>query len=67
MENVFGGAPNNASTAFFTFLNEISTTRVTDNGPLRIVDRKGTATIYLNPVGGANFEDLDSFRTGTPC
>ena len=66
VENVFSGAPNNASTAFFTFLNELSTTRVTDNGPLRIVDRKGTATIYLNPVGGANFEDPDSFSAGTP-
>jgi len=66
VENVFSGAPNNASNAFFTFLNELSTTRVTDNGPLRIVDRKGTATIYLNPAGGANFEDLDSFRTGAP-
>ncbi len=66
VENLFSGAPNNASTAFFTFLNELSTTRVTDNGPLRIVDRKGTATIYLNPAGGANFEDPDSFSAGTP-
>ena len=66
VENLFSGAPNNASTAFFTFLNELFTTRVTDNGPLRIVDRKGTATIYLNPAGGANFEDLDSFSAGTP-
>jgi hypothetical protein len=66
VENVFGGTPNNASTAFFTFMNKLSTTRVTDNGPLRIVDRKGTATIYLNPAGGANFEDPDSFSAGTP-
>jgi len=66
VENLFSGAPNDASTAFFTFLNELSTTRVTDNGPLRIVDRQGTATIYLNPAGGANFEDLDSFSAGTP-
>lgn len=64
--NPFSGAPNNAATAFFTFMNELSTTRVTDNGPLRIVDREGTATIYLNPAGGASFEDPDSFRAGTP-
>jgi len=66
VENVFSAAPNTASNAFFTFLNELSTTRVTENGPLRIVDREGTATIYLNPAGGANFEDPASFSTGTP-
>ena len=57
VENVFGGTPNNASTAFFTFMNKLSTTRATPHGPLTVVDRKGTTTIYLNPVGGASFEN----------
>jgi hypothetical protein len=50
VENVFGGTPNNASTAFFTFMNKLSTTRATPHGPLTVVDRKGTTTIYLNPA-----------------
>jgi hypothetical protein len=65
VENVFGGTPNNASTAFFTFMNKLSTTRATPHGPLTIVDRKGTATIYLNPAGGASFENPASFEAGT--
>ena len=57
VENVFGGTPNNASTAFFTFMNKLSTTTATPHGPLTVVDRKGTTTIYLNPAGGASFEN----------
>jgi len=66
VESVFRGTPNNASTAFFTFMNKLSTTRATPHGPLTIVDRKGTATIYLNPAAGANFDTPASFETGTP-
>lgn len=66
VENLFSGAPQNESTAFFTFFNQLSTSRVTDNGPLRIVDRQGTATIYLNPAAGASYTDPDSFQAGTP-
>jgi hypothetical protein len=66
VEDLFGGAPENESTAFFTFFNELSTSRVTDNGPVRIVDRQGTATIYLNPAAGASYTDPDSFQAGTP-
>ncbi|MCW5551311.1 MAG: hypothetical protein KIS67_04005 [Verrucomicrobiae bacterium] len=66
VENVFSGTPNNASTAYFTFMNKLSTTRATPHGPLTIVDRKGTATIYLNPAAGANFENPASFEAGTP-
>jgi hypothetical protein len=66
VENVFGGTPNNASTAFFTFMNKLSTTRATPHGPLTVVDRKGTATIFLNPAAGASFETPTSFEAGTP-
>ncbi len=65
VENVFSGTPNNAATAFFTFMNKLSTTRATPHGPLTIVDRKGTTTIYLNPAGGASFEAPASFEAGT--
>jgi hypothetical protein len=66
VEDLFGGAPENESTAFFTFFNELSTSRVTDNGPVRVVDRQGSATIYLNPAAGASYTDPDSFQAGTP-
>jgi len=65
VENVFAGTPNNASTAFFTFMNKLSTTRATPHGPLTVVDRKGTATIYLNPAAGASFDVPASFEAGT--
>jgi len=66
VENVFSGAPNTASNAFFTFMNKLSTTRATPHGPLTVVDRKGTATIYLNPAAGASFATPASFEAGTP-
>ena len=66
VDNVFSGTPNNASSAFFTFMNKLSTTRATSHGPLTIVDRKGTATIYLNPAAGASFDSPTSFEAGTP-
>ena len=50
----------------FTFYNDTGTTRVINNGPLRIVNREGTATFYLNPSGGADFTNPNSFRAGTP-
>jgi len=66
VENVFSGTPNNASTAYFTFMNKLSTTRATPHGPLIVVDREGTATIYLNPAAGASFDTPESFEAGTP-
>jgi hypothetical protein len=66
VENVFAGTPDNASSAFFTFMNKLSTTRATSHGPLTVVDRKGTATIYLNPAAGANFDTPASFEAGVP-
>lgn len=66
VENAFGGTPNDASTAFFTFMNKLSTTRATPHGPLTVVDRQGTTTIYLNPAAGASFDTPASFETGIP-
>jgi hypothetical protein len=59
------GAPVSEATALFTFYNDTATERVINNGPIRIVDRTGTGTIYLGS-GGADFTNPNSFRSGTP-
>jgi hypothetical protein len=48
-----------------TFYTQAMTVKVVANGPLRIVDRTGTTTIYLASAAG-DFSNPDSFRTGTP-
>jgi hypothetical protein len=65
IDNVFSGSPHNETTAVFTFFNEVTTTESISNGPLRIIDRDGTTTIYLNSAP-ANFATPDSFRSGMP-
>src|ERR1700680_3248291 len=49
----------------FTFYTEATTVKAVANGPLRIVDRTGTTTIYLASTPG-DFTNPDSFRSGTP-
>ena len=49
----------------FTFYTEATTVKAVPNGPLRIVDRTGTTTIYLASAPG-DFSNPDSFRSGTP-
>jgi hypothetical protein len=58
----------NEATAMFTFFNEGVTQRVIANGPLRIINREGTSTIYFNssPSGDLTTPNPDSFRSGTP-
>src|SRR6266436_307180 len=65
IDNVFTGSPHNETTAMFTFFNEATTAESLTDGPLRIVDRNGTTTIYLN-TAPASFANPDSFRSGTP-
>jgi hypothetical protein len=65
IDSVFSGSPHNETTALLTFFNEATTTEVSMDGPLRIVDRIGTTTIYLNSAP-ASFANPDSFRSGTP-
>ena len=66
IDALFAGAAENESTALFTFFRETTNRRVTVNGPLRIISREGTTTVYLNAAPSGNFSNLDSFRTGTP-
>jgi hypothetical protein len=65
IDDVFNGSPHNETTALFTFFNEAITTETNIDGPLRIVARDGTTTIYLNNAP-ASFTNPDSFRSGTP-
>ena len=48
-----------------TFYTEAESVKVVANGPLKIIDRTGTTTIYLTSAPG-DFGNPDSFRSGTP-
>ena len=63
---IFSGTPQNETTALFSFHNDTTTRRVIDNGPMRIIDRDGTSTIYLNTVPDGDFANPASFTDGTP-
>jgi hypothetical protein len=63
---IFAGSPQNETTALLTFYSGTTTLRVTNNGPLRIVNREGTLTIYLNDKPNGDFAKPDSFRDGLP-
>jgi hypothetical protein len=63
---IFAGSPQNETTALLTFYGDTRTLRVIDNGPLRIVNREGTMTVYLDEKPNGNFATPDSFRDGTP-
>ena len=56
----------NESTARFTFFTDAITERVISNGRLRIVNRTGTTTIYLDESSGGDFGNRDTFRDGVP-
>jgi hypothetical protein len=63
---IFKAEPQNESTALFTFYTDTTTRRVIDNGPIRVINREGTMTIYSDPTAGGSFANPDSFRDGTP-
>ncbi len=56
----------NETTARFTFFTDAVTERVISNGRLRIVNRIGTTTVYLNEIPDGDFNNRDTFRHGTP-
>src|ERR1700757_2351082 len=57
--------PQNETTALFTFVTNATTDRVISNGSLRIINRTGTTTIYLNNAP-SDFSNPTSFSQGTP-
>jgi hypothetical protein len=54
------------ATALLTFYNDTTTQQVINNGPMRVIDRTGSSTIYFNAGGGGDFSNADTFRAGTP-
>jgi hypothetical protein len=66
VDDVFSGGPQNETTALFTFFTEAVTTRVINDGNLRVVNRTGTTTVYFDDTPDGNFADPETFRDGTP-
>jgi hypothetical protein len=66
IDSVFTSTAHNETTALLTFFTVATTTQVINNGNLRIVDRTGTTTIYLDDVPNGNFSDPSTFADGTP-
>jgi hypothetical protein len=66
LDNVFSGSPQSETTALLTFFSDTQTVRVINNGPLRVVNRVGTFTIFLDNAPNGDFSTPDSFRDGTP-
>ena len=56
----------NETTARFSFFTDAITERVISNGRLRVVNRTGTTTIYLDEIPDGDFNSRDSFRNGIP-
>ena len=65
LNDTFNGTFQSEATALFTFVTNATTDRVIANGPLRIVNRTGTTTIYLN-TPPSDFSSPASFSQGTP-
>ena len=63
---IFKAEPQNESTALLTFYTDTTTRRVIDNGPIRVINREGTLTIYSDPAANGSFANPDSFRDGRP-
>jgi len=61
---IFTGTPENEATASFAFVTNATADRVISDGPLKIINRTGTTTIYLNN-GPSDFTNPASFSQGT--
>ena len=66
IDAVFTLPPHNETHARFSFNTEATTTQVINNGDLRIVDRIGSTTIYLDEVPNGDFAVPSTFADGTP-
>lgn len=63
--SLFEEEPASESTALFTFFTDTTTRRVINNGPIRVINREGTVTIYSDPTANGSFANPESFRDGT--
>lgn len=66
IQSIFNPGPQDQTTALFTFYSDTVAERITNNGPIRIIDRTGTMTIYLDTTPDGDFTNPDSFRDGVP-
>jgi hypothetical protein len=51
-------------TALLTFYSDTVVERVINNGPMRVIDRRGEATFYLDTTPGGDFGRPETFRKG---
>jgi hypothetical protein len=56
--------PVSEANALFTFYNDTATQQVINIGPMRVIDRTGTSTIYFDEAGNNDFAAPDNFRKG---
>jgi hypothetical protein len=64
LTDLFASPTEDETTAFFTFYNDTTTKAVRHNGPLTIIEREGTTTVYYNVAPHASFADPSSFQDG---
>jgi hypothetical protein len=64
IDTLFANAPEDETTALFTFFRDTTNVRVSFNGPLLILSREGTTTVYLNTTPAGDFSKPNSFRAG---
>ncbi len=64
LTGLFASPTEDETTAFFTFYNDTTTKAVRHIGPLTIIEREGTTTVYYNVAPHASFADPNSFRDG---
>jgi hypothetical protein len=58
------GATLGEQSALLTFYNHTATERVITNGPMRVIDRSGEATFYINTTPAGDFGNPETFRQG---
>lgn len=66
LTGLFSSAPEGEATAFFTFVNDTRTTAVRHSGPITVIEREGTATIYAQSSPHGDFGDPTSFQGSDP-
>jgi hypothetical protein len=59
------GATLSEQSALLSFYSHTNTDRVINNGPMRVINRSGEVTFYLNGTPAGNFADAGTFRQGT--
>ena len=65
LDDIFNGPTQDETTALFTFVTNATTDRVINDGVMRIVNRTGTTTVYLN-TPPSDFSNPASFGQGMP-